>query len=245
MLGRSGGGAEGLLQERHADALGPAHLLQGRQRPGPALHHLGEQSQADANHLALLGQPENGLPEEELLVPGYFARIRAGNSANARPNAASTFSAWPAGKRSTAREFSPFHQTDVQVMQEPGDGHPEVVPHQHQGLHAAAVALAQGLHQFGVLFLPFGVEPLLELVQDEQHLLPSWQPLSTAESCQGPLQASPSAGTAGQRFPQARQQPGLGFDLPWPPRRPAGRARASRGSKPAFTSEDLPQPDGP
>ena len=95
-------------------------------------------------------------------------------------------------------------------MQEPGDGHPEVVPHQHQGLHAATVALAQCLHQFGVLFLPFGVEPLLELVQDEQHLLPSWQPLSTAESCQGPLQAS-FGRHGGAALSQARQQLGLGL----------------------------------
>ena len=51
------------------------------------------------------------------------------------------------------------------------DRQPEIVPHHDDALHPAAVALPQGLHQFGVLLAALGVEPLLELVQDDQHLL--------------------------------------------------------------------------
>ena len=41
----------------------------------------------------------------------------------------------------------------------------------HDGLDVLAVALPQGGDQFRVLLAPLGVEPLLELVEDQQHLL--------------------------------------------------------------------------
>ena len=48
--------------------------------------------------------------------------------------------------------------------------HPEVVPHQHNGLHVFAVALPERPHQFAVLFIFMGLQPLLELIQHDQHL---------------------------------------------------------------------------
>ncbi len=39
----------------------------------------------------------------------------------------------------------PFDQADFQLPHEPGGRHPEVVPHHDEALHAAAVALPQGL----------------------------------------------------------------------------------------------------
>ena len=48
---------------------------------------------------------------------------------------------------------------------------PEVVADQDEALHVLAVALPQGLDQLGVLLRPLGVQPLLELVEHQQHLL--------------------------------------------------------------------------
>ena len=62
-------------------------------------------------------------------------------------------------------------QADLQVAHEPGRGQPEVIPDQHDRLDVLAVALPQGGDQLGVLLAPPGEEPLLELVEDQQHLL--------------------------------------------------------------------------
>ena len=69
----------------------------------------------------------------------------------------------------------PFEQSDLQVPHEPAGGHPEIIPHHHDRLHMLAVALPQGGDQFRVLLTPLGMEPLLELIQDQQHLPPGRQ----------------------------------------------------------------------
>ena len=74
-------------------------------------------------------------------------------------------------KRSTAAEFWPSTKSNFQLPHESDHRHPEIIPHHDDALHPAAVALPQGLHQFGVLFFLLGVQPLLELVEDDQHLL--------------------------------------------------------------------------
>ena len=48
--------------------------------------------------------------------------------------------------------------------------HPEIIPHHHDRLDMLAVALPKGGDQFRVLLTPLGMQPLLELVQDQQHL---------------------------------------------------------------------------
>jgi hypothetical protein len=47
-----------------------------------------------------------------------------------------------------------------------------------------AVAVPQRLHQLGVLLLLLGVQPLLELVEDDQHFFANWKALSTAQDSQ-------------------------------------------------------------
>ena len=51
--------------------------------------------------------------------------------------------------------------------------HPEVTigPDHDDGLDSFAVTLAQSLGQFRVCLFPFGVQPLLKLVQDDQDSL--------------------------------------------------------------------------
>jgi hypothetical protein len=68
-----------------------------------------------------------------------------------------------------------FHYLDFHGFHEPADRQPEVIPNQNDGLQPSAVALPQGLHQFGVLISRFGVQPLLELVQHQQYLLTRFQ----------------------------------------------------------------------
>ena len=62
-------------------------------------------------------------------------------------------------------------QVDLQVAHEPAGGQPEIIPDQHDRLEVLAVALPQGGDQLGVLLALPGEEPLLELVQHQEHLL--------------------------------------------------------------------------
>ncbi len=62
------------------------------------------------------------------------------------------------------------HQVDLQVTHEPGCRHPEIVPHQADGLEVLAVTLPQRRHQVGRRLAPMGEQPLLELVQDHEDL---------------------------------------------------------------------------
>ena len=58
MLGRGGRGAEGLFEERQTDSLRAAHFLERGRGPGLPFHHLGKQSQAHGDDLAVLRKPE-------------------------------------------------------------------------------------------------------------------------------------------------------------------------------------------
>ena len=73
-----------------------------------------------------------------------------------------------------------------------------------------AVALPQGGDQFRVLLTPLGMEPLLELVQDQQHLLPGTQHPSLPHRRQGIDQPDPRW-QIGADLPQCLQQPGFGL----------------------------------
>ena len=63
------------------------------------------------------------------------------------------------------------HQADLQAAEEPRQVHPEVVADQKQGLDPLAVALPQGVLQLATAAGPLPEQPLLELVQHDQHLL--------------------------------------------------------------------------
>ena len=174
-----------------------------------------------------------------VVSPGF-----SGSLPKARPNAASTFLAWSRSKRSTAARVPAFDEPNLELPQEAGHRHPEIIPHHDDALHAAAVALPQGLHQFGVLFVLLRMEPLLELVEHDQHLLAHGDALSPAQRRQRFLQRQVRR-QARTAFPQAAQQPGFrflggGLDVDGD-----HVCRTSRGSRPALTSDDLPQPDGP
>jgi hypothetical protein len=48
---------------------------------------------------------------------------------------------------------------DPQFAHEPGQGHPEVVSHQHDALDVISVALPEGSGKFRVLLRAMGVKP--------------------------------------------------------------------------------------
>ncbi len=62
------------------------------------------------------------------------------------------------------------HESDLQVPHEPARGEPEIIPHQHNRLNMLAIALTKRDDQFRVLLASLRMEPLLELIQDQQHL---------------------------------------------------------------------------
>ena len=68
-------------------------------------------------------------------------------------------------------DIVPLLKSYFQFPEETADPDPKVVPHHHDALHSSAIALPQRRHQADVLFLFPGVQPLLKLVDDDQHLL--------------------------------------------------------------------------
>ena len=76
------------------------------------------------------------------------------------------------------------------------DRHPEVVAHHDDALHPLAVALPQGFDQFRVFIDRLGMQPLLELVEDDQHLLARRNALVHGEE--------PPASLSGRGFPANR-----------------------------------------
>ena len=78
--------------------------------------------------------------------------------------------------------IAPFQNLDLHCFHEPADSEPEIIPYHHQALHPLAIALSEGLHQFGVCFRSFGMKPLLELIEDDQDFLPTRKACSSAQS---------------------------------------------------------------
>ena len=114
-------------------------------------------------------------------------------------------------KRSTRAMFSPSDQVDLQVAHEPAGGQPEVVAHHDDRLDVLAVALPQGGDQLRVLLAAPGVEPLLELVEDEQHLLRRTAGSRPRRSVASESTSPSSAGRSGHALRKPLQQPGLGL----------------------------------
>ncbi len=141
------------------------------------------------------------------------------------------------------RRVLALEQADVQLAEEPGRGHPEIVADHHDRLDALAVAVPQRGDQLGLLLAPAGGEPLLELVEDQQHLLPRAQRPAPPQRRHG-IDEAAIGGQVGAGLAQPAQQPGLGL---------LGRRLdvdrqhilAQPGSRPALTIDDLPQPEGP
>ena len=79
----------------------------------------------------------------------------------------------------------------MQDTQEPAHGQPEVVPHHHQRLDPIPVALPRAWASSVSLLSFRGVQPLLELIEDDEHLSVfalQDRPLSKCGNCLGQVE---------------------------------------------------------
>ena len=73
-----------------------------------------------------------------------------------------------------------------------------------------AIAVPKSGDQFGVLLASLGMEPLLELIQDQQHLPLRWQDATPSQVRQR-IDQPQSSGQFRTRLAQALEQPGFGL----------------------------------
>jgi len=175
---------ECLLQECHAHSLGPADVTQGRQGPKLALDHLSEQGEPHRDDLAVLGKLGDRLIQKGVLVLGEIARPLRQVSVS-DPEGRQHLPGMARIEKVDGYRILSFHEPDFQFPHEPGRRHPEIVSYHDDRLEVLTVALSQRGDQFRVLLTPLRMEPLLELVQDNQHLLPGAQHSSLPHECQG------------------------------------------------------------
>ena len=72
----------------------------------------------------------------------------------------------------------PLHQFRFEVGHESSDRQPEIVADHEQALQSHAVTLPQSGQQFAPISVGLAVQPLLELIDDQQQFLARWQILS-------------------------------------------------------------------
>ena len=236
--------AEAVFQELDADPLHPADLAQGRRRPRPPLDHLGEQRQPHRHDPAVRRQPGDRLIEERLLVARELGRPRRQRFVRP-PERRQHPPRVPRLEQVHRRDVPVGDQLDVQLLHEPRRGHPEVVADQAERLDVLAVALPERRDQPVVApVAAAGEEPLLELVEHQQHLAAGRQPLAVPQKDQ----ARGEVGVNRQRRERPRSPRRSRTSVSSPvaldvDRRDPGRPAAA--SSPALTIDDLPHPDGP
>ena len=205
--GRAG---QRFLEKRGPDPLQPANVPERRGRPRLVLDHLRQQRQPHRRDLAVLGQLRDRLVEETLVRP----RVTLTEAVVGHPDRPQHPTGVDQVEGVHRGEVLALHQPDLQVPHEPGGRHREVVADQDDALDAGPVALPQGPDQLGLAFapIPFGMEPLLELVQDDQDLAAGWDQGTAAQPRDGLDQAHPGGtsfgcptqGVAEARFRRAR-----------------------------------------
>jgi hypothetical protein len=178
VLRRRRQGAECPFQEGGADPLGPAHRPERFRRPEAAPDHFGEQAEPDRDDLAVLGEFGHRLVEEVRLLRRRFA---LGQGPKRPAEGRQHLAGVPGVEQVHRGGVLALQQQDFQLAHEARDRHPEVVANQDQGLDVPAVALAQGPDQVAVVLAAGGVQPLLELVEDEDDLPSRRQPLPAAQ----------------------------------------------------------------
>src|SRR5207302_1497190 len=99
-------------------------------------------------------------------------------------------------------------QLDLEVFEEPGRRHPEVVPQEAEGLKVLAVALPQRRDQLGSRLIATSEEPLLELVQDQQQLVARRKKMAAPEGRER-LDQPVAGAQARELLPDALEESGL------------------------------------
>ena len=239
------GGAEGLFEEGDADALGAADVLQGRRGPGLALDHLGEQRQPHRDDLAVLGQPGDRLIQERLAGPAVSSDGLLGQDA-----------VGPAERRQ--------HLAGVQQVEEI-DQRPSSRPRRRRISRSRMNRVAAIQKSSRTMTIAWTCSPshcrraatssVSSSLRRAKSHCSNWSRTSSTfspgrrtrprRSAASASTRSSAGGQVGAGLAQAPAAAGPRSPRASPRRRPAARPCASRGSKPALTSDDLPQPDGP
>ena len=180
MLRRRRRAGECLLEERDPRLLARRRPAQRRRSPGPALHHLGEQAELDGAHHPLVRQAVDGLVHErQLLLRELNPRGRQGAECTAERG--QDLPRVPRVEPVDTRAVLAVRKVHVQLAQERRDRHPEIIPHDDDRLDSRAVALPERLDQFRSLRCRVRVQPLLELIENEQELVAGGKRLAPAD----------------------------------------------------------------
>lgn len=183
MLRVGGSGSEGIFEKRDADAFGAADFFEGGGDPAFTLHHFREQSESHRDDFVLLGQTGHCLIQEGVLFRRQFLVVfRQGGKSSAECR--QDFAGMTQIEEIDRGKVVALDDTQIECGHETSRRHAEVVTHQNDALHPFAVALPQGLYEFGIFFVMPGVQPLLELVQHQQYLVPPFDEPPLPERCQ-------------------------------------------------------------
>ena len=184
MLGRRGRGAEGLFQERDTRRLSCRPLLSSVEG-AHGLPFIISANRASRTEMTL---PSCASPFTDSLRKTSWSleviRRILGKPAEGPTECHQDLPGVVQVEEIDGGRVLAFEQADLQVPHEPGRRHPEIIPHHHDRLNMLAIALTKGGDQFRVLLTPPGKEPLLELIQDQQHLALGWQDATPSQFCQ-------------------------------------------------------------
>src|SRR5207253_4097579 len=141
--------------------------------------HFGKESQPHGDDLAILSKSSDSSIEEGVLIFRAITEVvRATTVGQAK--CGQHLSGMQQVEEIDRCKIVTLDKPHLQCAHEASRRHAEVIPHHHNALQPPAVALPQGLHQFRA-FVLLGMQPLLELIEDNQHLVARWYALPTPE----------------------------------------------------------------
>ena len=168
--GRGIGLAKRLLEERDAHAGRTADFFQRRGRPILVLQHLGKKRQPHRHDFPVDRQARHGISDEMPLFFGHRDGI-IGKPAIGPPEQRQHFGGVLDVEEIEHRGVDPLDQANIQhVAHEPVHRRPKLVPHHDKTLRVNAVALPQCGRELTVAGRFIDLQPLLELIDDDQHL---------------------------------------------------------------------------
>ena len=237
-----------------AHALGAADFLQRGRRPRLALHHFREQCQPDADDLAVLGQACNGLLEKLLPVP-WSDRRSFGQCAKRPAKRGQHLLGMREIEQIDQPPCSALEQVDFQVAHEPADRHPEIVAHHDNALHPARRRIAAGPAPVPCFPLPcLACSHCSNWSRTISTFLPTGVASPRRMMARVSLRRSPSPPTplpegegeqARDTVSASHSRAAFRCRRRWPRRKRPTHCPPAAASRPAFTSDDLPHPDGP
>ena len=187
MVRGSGRTAKLFLEEGHSHSTRPANLPECGRRPFFSSDHLGKQAEPDRDDLSPHCQGGDSLFDESRLLPAQLGRS-GGKGLEGSAKRGQDPGRMPRLKQIDRRAVLPLGKPYIELLQELGHGHPEVVTDNQQRLHPCAVALSEGFDQPCLLMNGVSMKPLLELVDDDQELAAGRQPVPPADLGQKPRQ---------------------------------------------------------